>query len=33
VNLPPAQALGIKTIHFENALQCERDLRELGCLD
>lgn len=33
VNLPPAQAFGIKTIQFENAPQCERDLRELGCLD
>jgi len=33
VNLPPAQALGIKTIRFENAAQCERELRALGCLD
>jgi putative hydrolase of the HAD superfamily len=33
VNLPPAQAFGIKTIRFENAAQCERELRALGCLD
>ena len=33
VNLPPAQACGIKTIRFENAAQCERELRALGCLD
>ena len=33
VNLPPAQALGIKTIRFENAAQCERELRALGCFE
>ena len=32
VNLPPAQACGIKTIRFENAAQCERELRALDCL-
>ena len=32
VNLPPAQAFGIKTIRFENAAQCERALRALGCV-
>ncbi len=33
VNLPPAQALSIRTIRFENAAQCETELRALGCLD
>ena len=32
INLPPAQAFGIKTIRFENAAQCERALRALGCV-
>ena len=31
-NLPPAQAFGIRTIRFENAAQCERELRGLGCV-
>lgn len=30
VNLPPAQALGIRTIRFDTAEQCEADLRALG---
>ena len=33
VNLPPAQAFGIRTIRFENAAQCARELAALGCLD
>jgi putative hydrolase of the HAD superfamily len=33
VNLPPAQALGIRTIRFEDAAQCEAELRALGCMD
>lgn len=33
VNLPPAQAFGIKTVQFENAAQCGRALRLLGGLD
>ncbi len=33
INLPPAQAFGIKTVHFENAAQCERALRFIGGLD
>lgn len=32
VNLPPAQAFGIRTIRFKDALQCERELRVLGCM-
>jgi putative hydrolase of the HAD superfamily len=32
INLPPAQAFGIRTIRFEDAAQCERELRALGCL-
>jgi putative hydrolase of the HAD superfamily len=32
VNLPPAQALGIRTIRFEDPVQCERALRALGCV-
>ena len=32
VNLPPAQACGIRTIRFEDAAQCERELRVLGCV-
>jgi putative hydrolase of the HAD superfamily len=32
VNLPPAQAFGIRTIRFEDAAQCERELRALGCV-
>jgi putative hydrolase of the HAD superfamily len=33
VNLPPAQAFGIRTIRFENAVQCEQELAALGCFD
>lgn len=32
VNLPPAQAFGIRTIRFENPAQCEQELRALGCI-
>jgi putative hydrolase of the HAD superfamily len=32
-NLTPAAGLGVKTIHFENAEQLERDLRAYGLLD
>jgi putative hydrolase of the HAD superfamily len=32
VNLPPAQAFGIRTIRFEDPAQCERELRALGCV-
>ena len=32
VNLPPAQAFGIRTIRFEDPAQCERELRTLGCI-
>ena len=31
-NLPPARAFGIHTIRFDDAAQCERELRVLGCL-
>jgi putative hydrolase of the HAD superfamily len=31
-NLPPAAACGIHTIHFADAVQCERELRALGCV-
>jgi putative hydrolase of the HAD superfamily len=33
INLPPAQACGIRTIRFENAAQCEGALRASGCID
>jgi len=32
VNLAAAAAFGIRTIRFENAAQCERELQALGCL-
>ena len=32
VNLTAAAAFGIRTIRFENAAQCERELQALGCL-
>jgi epoxide hydrolase-like predicted phosphatase len=32
VNVGAAAGLGLHTIHFESAAQCERGLRELGCL-
>jgi putative hydrolase of the HAD superfamily len=32
VNLQAAARFGIRTIQFENAAQCERQLKELGCL-
>ena len=32
VNLPPAQAFGIRTIRFVDPAQCERELRALGCV-
>jgi putative hydrolase of the HAD superfamily len=33
VNLPPAQSVGIRTIRFEDAAQCEKELRVLGGVD
>ena len=33
INLPPAQAFGIRTIRFEDAAQCEGALRALGCIN
>jgi putative hydrolase of the HAD superfamily len=32
-NLTPAASLGVKTVHFENVEQLERDLRAYGLLD
>ena len=31
-NLTPARQLGMRTIRFENADQCARDLKALGCM-
>jgi putative hydrolase of the HAD superfamily len=32
VNLNGARGLGIRTIRFEDAAQCERELQALGCV-
>jgi putative hydrolase of the HAD superfamily len=32
INLKAAAKFGMKTIHFENTIQCRRDLEALGCL-
>lgn len=32
LNLPAAAALGIKTVKFTDAAQCERELRKMGCM-
>jgi len=32
INLPPAEQLGIRTLHFESPAQCEARLRELGVI-